>query len=82
MTELEARDLKVGDMILYCDGPGFDKHFHVYAEEVQGEMCGVDMGLVLENDGEFVSIDWLSKDDNNGFFIGTQPHIWGHVEKV
>ncbi len=81
MTELEARDLKVGDMILYCDGNGFNKSFHVYAEEVQGEMCGVDMGLVLKNDGRFVYVVWLSGDeDNEGFFIKNGP--WQHIEKA
>ena len=80
MTELEATDLKVGDMVLYYS-PGAAEP-HAYVEEVQGKTYGVDMGLVLKNDGTHVHIDWFSEDEGPcGFEIGSAV-LWRLVEKV
>jgi hypothetical protein len=80
MTELEARNLKVGDMILFYDDVGFNKQHHLYAEEVKGITCGVDIGLVLENNGNHARIDWFSEEVNTIFIIGHT--IWERVEKA
>jgi len=80
MTELEARDLKVGDMILFYDDDGSSRHDHLYAEEVEGITYGVDMGLVLENNGNHVRIDWFSEEVNTMYPI--RHTIWEKVEKA
>ena len=79
MTELEARDLKVGDMVLYYSPNAHDSH--VYVEEKWGKFYAVDMGLVLENDGERVRIDWFAEDANSCEFQ-IEYEIWDHVKKV
>ena len=79
MTELEARDLKVGDMILFYDFHATGAH--VYVEEVEGEIYGIDMGLVLENDGECVYIDWFAEDEDSSEIL-IEYDIWDVIEKV
>ena len=80
MTEQEARNLKVGDMILFYDPRGFNRHDHLYAEDVKGRAYGVDMGLVLKNDGNHVRIDWFAEEVNVMYIIG-HP-IWERVKKA
>jgi len=80
MTDLQARNLKVGDMILFYDRRGFDKQYHLYAEEVKGITYGVDMGLVLKNNGNHARIDWFSEEVNVMYPIG--HYIWENIEKV
>jgi hypothetical protein len=81
MTEQEARGLKVGDMILFYEPNGFNRHDHLYAEEVQGKTYGVDMGLVLENDGNHVRIEWLSEDEDT-YEFDVDETIWRWIKKV
>jgi hypothetical protein len=82
MTELEARNLKVGDMILFYDDSGFNRHDHLYAEEVEGIIHGVDIGLVLENNGNHVRIEWFSEDEETYAFGLASETIWQWIEKA
>ena len=78
MTELEAANLKVGDMVLY-----YSLHAHeacVYVEEVRGKTYGVDMGLVLESDGTHIRIDWFAEEGRTVYLADCE--IWGQVEKA
>ena len=81
MTEQEAKDLKVGDMILFYEPNGFNRHDHLYAEEVQGKTYGVDMGLVLENDGNHVRIEWFSEDEDT-YEFDVDETIWRWIKKA
>ena len=78
MTEQEVRNLKVGDMVLFYDPGVFGPR--VYAEEVKGITYGVDMGLILENDGKHVRVEWFSEEVNTVFIIGHR--IWNQVKKA
>ncbi len=81
MTELEARDLKVGDMIIFYDDSDEIEPGHTYfTTVVDGKTHAADLGLIVRRNGDQVGIDWLAHD--GGTSAADVHYGWEQIEKV
>tara|TARA_R100000951_G_scaffold83840_1_gene71581 strand:+ start:111 stop:401 length:291 start_codon:yes stop_codon:yes gene_type:complete len=65
MTELEARELKVGDMVLYIEEREYEQHKNLClgsVTDLEGKVWGFDYGIVTKNcpDAELLFVDWIA----------------------
>jgi hypothetical protein len=87
MTEQEARNLKVGDMIIFydCESKYLIKGHTTYYEVVEGEEIPADLGLVVNTAPSGIAIDWFADEDEGawcGFLgLGNVPGVT-RIEKV
>ena len=82
MTKQEARNLKVGDMIIFYDYESkyLIKGHTTYYEVVEGEEIPADLGLVVNTTPDEVEIDWFAER-----FSHTQTFDyddWEQIEKA
>ena len=87
MTEQEAKNLKVGDMIIYYDYESkyLIKGHTTYYEVVEGEEIPADLGLVVNTTSAAVAIDWFADENESAWCgllgLGNVPGVT-RIEKV
>jgi len=85
MTLKEARNLKVGDMVVYYDArPYIEPGYTCFTEVVDGKVRAADLGLVIKLESGEVLIDWLeeSRDFTVHKIDGAAGGGWENIEKV
>ena len=65
MTEQEARNLKVGDMVLYIEEREYEQHKNICLgsiTDLEGKVWGFDYGIITKKcpDTEFLFVDWIA----------------------
>ena len=65
MTEQEAKNAKVGDLVLYIEERSYDESEDICLGSItdsKGKVWGFDYGIIIESfpDKELLTVDWIA----------------------
>ena len=73
----EAKQLDIGDMVVYYD----EREFGTFT--INGKESKQDYGLITERNNDELYIEWMSEDGETWHFVNDDSqNFWRHIEKV